>query len=60
MGYHLPVVFPRGFSIEKKNQMNIEGYLQKIVPLDNAGQGYVRVTCPEVRGKVVVNVLQQR
>jgi hypothetical protein len=51
------VVFPWGFSIENKNKMNIEGYLQKIVSLDNGGQRYVRVPCPEVRGKVIVNVL---
>jgi hypothetical protein len=48
VGHHLPVIFSWGFSIEKKNSMNVERYLHKIVRLDNAGEGYMRVPCPEV------------
>jgi hypothetical protein len=51
------MVFPRGFSIEKKNSVNVEGCLHKIVHLDSAREGYMGISCPEVRGKVVVKVL---
>jgi len=51
------VVFPWGLGIEKKNEMYVERHLDEIVRLDNAGEGYMRVTCPEARGKVIVNVL---
>jgi hypothetical protein len=51
------MVFPMGFGIEKKNSMNIEGYLHKIVHLDNAREGYMRVPCPHIRGKVAIKVL---
>lgn len=38
VGHHLPVVFSSGFSVEKKDKMNVEGYLDKIVELDDAGE----------------------
>jgi hypothetical protein len=57
MGHHLPIVFPWGFSIEKKHKMNVERYLHKVVHLDDTGERYVGIPCPEIRGQVVVNVL---
>jgi hypothetical protein len=57
MGHHLPVVFPWGFGVEKKDKMQVERHLHEIVHLDNAGEGYMRVPCPEARGKVIVNIL---
>jgi hypothetical protein len=42
------MIFPRGFSVEKKYEMEVEGYLHKVVQLDNASEGYMRVSRPEV------------
>jgi hypothetical protein len=57
VSHHLPVVLPWGFSIEKEHSMNVERYLHKVVQLDYTSEGYVRISCPEVRGQVVVNIL---
>jgi hypothetical protein len=51
------MIFPWSFGIEKKYEMEAERYLYKVVQLNDAGERYMRITCPEVRGKVVVNVL---
>jgi hypothetical protein len=50
VGHHLPVVFPSGLGIEKKHSMDVDGYLHKVVQLDDTGEGHVRISCPEVRG----------
>ena len=57
VSHHLPVVLPRGFSIEKEHKMNVERYLHKVVQLDYTSEGYVRISSPEVRGQVIVNIL---
>jgi hypothetical protein len=51
------MIFPWSFSVEKKYEMDVERNLHKVIQLDDAGEGYMRVTCPDVWGNVVVKVL---
>ncbi len=51
------MIIPRSFGVEEKDEMEVERYLHKVVQLNDAGERYMRVSWPDGRGKVVVNVL---
>jgi len=51
------VILPWSFGVEKKYAMDVEGYLHKVVELDDAGERNMRVPCPEVRRKVIMDIL---
>lgn len=66
MGHHLVMILSPSLGIEDQHLVKIEGGLGKVIKLDGASQGDVRVIQPQVYGiqhsgrKVVMHILGRK